>query len=176
MYLTLLIIGLSLSMDAFSLSLAYGTLGINKKETLTLSTIVGIYHFFMPLIGYKIGNIMFNYIKISPNIIAFLILLFIGINLIKESFEKEELNKKTTFFNLLMFGLAVSIDSFTIGISLDAITDKYIISSIIFMMCSFIFTLLGLILGKKINQILGKIATILGGVVLIIISFVLLLK
>ena len=44
----LFIIAISLSMDAFSLSLAYGTLDINKKEIITLSIIVGIYHFFMP--------------------------------------------------------------------------------------------------------------------------------
>jgi putative Mn2+ efflux pump MntP len=51
----ILVIAISLSMDAFSLSLAYGTLDIDKKNIYTLSIIVGIYHFFMPLIGYFVG-------------------------------------------------------------------------------------------------------------------------
>lgn len=169
-FFTILLIGLSLSMDAFSLSLAYGTLGISKKEVIYLSSIVGIYHFFMPIIGNKIGDIVFSYIKISPNLIVFFILLFIGINLIKESFEKCEINKKNTLFSILLFGLAVSIDSFSVGIGIENITHKYLESSIIFMMCSSIFTFLGLILGKKINSILGHIATLLGGIVLIIIA------
>ena len=50
-YATIFLIAIALSMDAFSLSLAYGTLGLTKKEVNKLSVIVGIYHFFMPLIG-----------------------------------------------------------------------------------------------------------------------------
>ena len=169
-FITILIIGISLSMDAFSLALAYGTLGISRKEIIILSSIVGIYHFFMPLIGNKIGEIIFSYIKISSTLIVFLILLFIGINLIKESFEKCEINKKITISSLLLFGLAVSIDSFSVGVGLEKITNLHIESSIIFMICSFIFTFIGLILGKKINQKLGSIATLCGGTILIIIS------
>lgn len=168
--LTILIIGISLSMDAFSLSLAYGTLGIRTKEIIILSTIVGIYHFFMPLIGSKIGLIIFSYIKIPSNIIVFLILLFIGINLIKESFEKCEISKKNSIGSFLLFGLAVSLDSFSVGIGLETITNSHIECSIIFMLCSFLFTFLGLIFGKKINQFLGKISTLIGGIILIIIS------
>lgn len=168
--LTVLIIGISLSMDAFSLSLAYGTLGISKKEIILLSSIVGIYHFFMPIIGSKIGSIIFSYIKISSNLIVFFILFFIGINLIKESFEKCEINKKTSISSFILFGLAVSLDSFSVGIGLETITSKHIESSIIFMSCSFIFTLIGLLMGKKINQFLGKLSTLIGGIILIIIS------
>ena len=168
--LTIFVIGVSLSMDAFSLSLAYGTLGINKKEIIKLSSIVGIYHFFMPLLGSKIGSIIFNYIKISSNIVVFLILFFIGINLIRDSFEKSQIDKKNNFFNLLLFGFAVSLDSFSVGIGLESITSKHIDSSVIFMSCSFFFTLLGLFLGKKINQLLGKIATLIGGIMLLLLS------
>ena len=44
----LVIIAVTLSMDAFSLSLAYGTIGLDKKNIILLSCIVGIYHFIMP--------------------------------------------------------------------------------------------------------------------------------
>ena len=57
-FLTILLIAISLSMDAFSLALVYGLLIYSKKRKLLLSIIVGIYHFFMPLIGMLFGNIL----------------------------------------------------------------------------------------------------------------------
>jgi len=170
MALTLFLIGCSLSMDAFSLALLYGMQGISLRDSITLSIIVGIYHFVMPLLGSEIGSIVFSYIKVSSNLVVFLILLFIGLNLVKSSFENKEVVPKLSIYNYLLFGLAVSIDSFSVGIGLETITDMHIESSFIFMICSSIFTFIGLITGKKINQLFGKIATIIGGITLIIIS------
>ena len=56
--LTIIIIGISLSMDAFSLSLIYGTLGMKEKDKIILSLIVGSYHFIMPLLGLLIGSVV----------------------------------------------------------------------------------------------------------------------
>ena len=170
MALTLFLIGCSLSMDAFSLALLYGMQGISLRDSITLSIIVGIYHFVMPLLGSEIGSIVFSYIKVSSNLVVFLILLFIGLNLVKSSFENKEVVPKLSIYNYLLFGLAVSIDSFSVGNGLETITDMHIESSFIFMICSSIFTFIGLITGKKINQLFGKIATIIGGITLIIIS------
>ena len=170
------VIAVSLSMDAFSLSLAYGTLGLSKKETFELSFIVGIYHFFMPIIGMFLGTILLNIIHIKPDIVVFIVLLFIGIQMIIESFKEEEKIEPMSKMELLLFGLAVSIDSFSVGIGLNTITNNYVLSSIIFSISAFIFTYLGLIMGKKISEIIGKIATTLGGVTLIIISFIYLFK
>lgn len=166
----IIVIAVSLSMDAFSLSLAYGTLNLEKKYILKLSVIVGIYHFFMPLIGLKLGNIIENIINVNPNLITLIVLSYIGIEMIIESFKKQEKVKKMNLKELILFGLAVSIDSFSTGIGLNTITQNYIASVTIFSLTSFIFTYLGLILGKKINNIIGKISTLIGGIILIIIG------
>lgn len=171
-FLIILTIAVSLSMDAFSLSLAYGTLGISKRELLKLSIIVGIYHFFMPLLGLGIGKIFLSIFPINPDLIVFIVLLFIGIQMIVESLKQEKIEKKTSFIELLIFGLAVSIDSFSVGIGLSSISRHYIICAIVFSICSFIFTYMGLNLGKFINHIVGKISTILGGIALIIIGLI----
>ena len=168
----ILTIAVSLSMDAFSLSLAYGTFGLSKKEMLKLSIIVGTYHFFMPLLGLLVGKIFLKIFPINPDIIVFIVLLFIGIQMILESLKNEQIDKKTSFFELLIFGLAVSIDSFSVGIGLSSISSRYFICSIIFSICSLLFTYLGLNLGKFINHIIGKISTIIGGIVLIIVGIV----
>ena len=77
-----------------------------------------------------------------------------------------------SILQLLTFGLAVSIDSFSVGIGLKTISNNFLLCSISFSLSSFIFTYLGLILGKKINQLIGKVSTLLGGIVLILIGIV----
>ncbi len=168
--LILIIIAVSLSMDAFSLSLAYGTLNLSRKNILILATIVGIYHFFMPLIGLIIGSAIMNFIKINPNIIVFVVLVFIGIEMILESLKKEEKVKNMQLMEMILFGFAVSIDSFSVGIGLKAMHISPIICSMVFSAFSFIFTYIGLLFGKTISSIIGKVATLLGGVTLIIIG------
>lgn len=164
------IIAVSLSMDAFSLSLAYGTLNLSSKKIFSLSLIVGIYHFFMPIIGRMIGKMIFYYIPIKPDIIVLVILSFIGINMIIDTFKKDDCEKSIDKKSMLLFGFAVSLDAFSVGISLSNITNNYLLSSVIFSTCSFLFTYVGLLLGSKINKLIGSLATIIGGMFLILIG------
>ena len=166
----LLIIAISLSMDAFSLSLAYGTLDIDKKNIITLSIIVGVYHFLMPILGFFIGSKVFQFIPIASNFIVFIILVLIGIEMIIDTIKQNETMKKMYLLQMIVFGFTVSIDSFSVGLGIDNINKNIILSSIIFSITSFIFTIIGLFIGKKINQIFGKISTLIGGCVLILIA------
>lgn len=172
----LIIIAVTLSMDAFSLSLAYGTLGLEKKQINLLSIIVGIYHFIMPQIGNFLGLIILNIIKIKPNIIVFVIFLVIGIQMIIESFKKEKEITSMKTSQMVLFGLAVSIDSFSVGVGLNAITNKYLMASLIFSLVSAFFTYLGLRIGKYINEKIGKISTIIGGIIILIFGILYLFK
>ncbi len=164
-----IIIAISLSMDAFSLALAYGTLNLNKKDIYKLSLVVGFYHFFMPLLGLFFGNIILKYVS-NPNFLVFVILFIIGIEMIYETFKEEDIKNIVSFRQILLFGLAVSIDSFSVGIGLNVISKNYLYCSTIFSIFSLSFTYLGLILGKKINNIIGKTSTIIGGLILIVIA------
>ena len=170
------IIAVSLSMDAFSLSLAYGTISLTKKEINLLSIIVGIYHFFMPILGMFIGSFVFNVLNINQNIIVLIIFTFIGINMIIESFKKEEKVKKMKLAEMILFGFAVSIDSFSVGIGINNISNNFIMCSGIFSITSFIFTYIGLLLGNKLNQLIGKISTLIGGITLIILGIIYIIK
>lgn len=168
-FFLIIIIAICLSMDAFSLSLAYGTIGINKKQTYSLGIKVGIFHFFMPLIGLLIGNEIFSIIKINPNIIVTIVLSIIGLEMIYESLKEKTINKMRPI-EQLFFAFAVSIDSFSLGITLNTITNNYLLTVTIFSTFSAFFTILGLKLGKKIKQSIGRISTIIGGIILIIIG------
>lgn len=170
------LIAVSLSMDAFSLSLAYGTISMSKREINLLSIIVGIYHFFMPIFGMLIGNFIFNVLHINSKLIVLIIFAFIGINMILEGFKKEEKVKKMKLSEMVLFGIAVSIDSFSVGIGLNNISNNFIMCSSMFSVTSFIFTFIGLKLGNKLNQIIGKVATIIGGIALILFGMFYLIK
>lgn len=107
-------------------------------------------------------------IKIKPNIIVSIILIFIGINM---CIKKEETKKNIeNIIELFMFSLAVSLDSFSVGISLKAITNNIYTSSIIFSITAGIITYLGLKLGNKISKKIGIISPILGGIILTLIG------
>lgn len=168
----IVIVAISLSMDAFSLSLAYGTIGLEKKDILKLTGIVSIYHFFMPLLGLQVGNFIMTYLPVSPDMIVFCVLVFIGIQMIVESFKNEELSNYMTFFELLAFGFAVSLDSFSVGIGLSTLTTNYLSACFIFSLFSGGFTYLGLHLGKYLNTLIGKTSTILGGITLVILGII----
>jgi putative Mn2+ efflux pump MntP len=174
--ITIFLIAVSLSMDAFSLALIYGTQGITKKDKLLLSLIVGVYHFIMPLIGVIIGNLITSKILINTNILVGIILSLIAVEMIISSFKETNNKFLLTFPSYLIFGLSVSIDSLTTGIGLSLITKNCIFSSTVFCVTSMLFTYLGLNLGDTLNRKYGKISTILGGMVLFILGFLYILK
>ena len=165
----LIIIGISLSMDAFSLSLLYGTV-IKKQNIKILSIIVGIYHFIMPLLGMFVGKKIISLLPISTNMVVFIVLFLIGVEMIVESFKEEKELKTINLLEMLLFGFAVSIDSFSLGLGLRAIYDNPYISALIFSLSSMIFTFFGLKLGKFINKKIGSISTLIGGITLIIVG------
>lgn len=148
--ITIIIIGLSISVDAFSLSLAYGLMNISKRTIILTSFLVGIFHFIMPLLGFNLGSIILKYLNIESKYVLLLILILILIEMIrslKENQKEYELN----IINIITFAFLVSIDSFTIGIGLNYITNNLYIASIIFSIMSFTFTLLGFLLGKYLS-------------------------
>ncbi len=149
--ISLIIIGLSLSIDAFSLSLAYGLININKRTIITTSITVGLFHFFMPLLGMLLGNIIYKYLNINNKYILIIILIFIMIEMIK-SLKDEQEEHNLDFINIIIFSLLVSIDSFSLGIGLKYITNNIFLGSIVFSILSATFTFLGFILGKYLTS------------------------
>lgn len=149
--ITLIIIGLSLSIDAFSLSLAYGLLNIPKKTIISTSITVGIFHFIMPILGMLLGNIITDTLNLDSKYILLTILILILIEMIK-SLKEENKEHELNIINILIFAFLVSFDSFTLGIGIKYITSNIFIASIIFMILSSLFTFLGFILGKYLTK------------------------
>lgn len=163
-------IAISLSMDAFSLALIFGTRGISKRDKLYLSIIVGIYHFIMPLMGLAIGKIIIKKLLFDSEIIVGIILCLISIEMIISSIKNKKENFIVSIPSYYLFGLSVSLDSLTTGIGLSTITNNYLLSCLIFAITSFFFTIIGLNIGNVLNIKYGKASTIIGGLILFIIG------
>ena len=161
-------VGIGLSMDAFSLSLSLGTTYPSKRNIVKTSLVVGIFHFIMPLLGYFIG-INFKYRISGINILTFLLFVVLSFELYKN--RNEENNSILNNLTILLIAFSVSIDSFTVGIVFGLNSEFIIISSIIFSLTSFIFTYLGLTLGKKLKDKYKKHSTYLGIILLLIVAF-----
>lgn len=166
----LLIIGISLSMDAFSLSLLIGTY-LKENRELIISLTVSIFHFIMPILGSFFGYKIISVLNINNNRFLGLILIIIAIDLIIHLFKKDELSFHYTFYGIIIFAVSVSLDSFSIGVGIFGTSYNLLLASSIFSFCSFIFTYLGLIIGKYANEKIGIYAKIIGIVLLILTGF-----
>lgn len=175
---TLITIGIALSMDTFSLSLGIGMFQKSIKYDLILSATVGFFHFFMPLIGLKIGIEIFYHLKINFNLIIGIVLILIALSMTKDFIKvKKEINQiKFTLLGVILFSLSVSFDSLTTGMGLLAITENIFLASTIFSLISFIFTFLGLIIAKYAQKKLGTYSTLFGIVLLFAVGITYLCK
>ena len=169
---SLFLIGVSLSMDTFSVALSIGTFPVSRKKVLFLTVLVGIMHFIMPLVGNFLGNKIINYLQINVNFLLGLILLFIGIEMILELIKKEDKVFELSIINIILLLISVSLDSFSTGLGLSAVTNNYILSGTIFSICAASFTFLGFLIGKYSSEKLGIYSQILGIILLLILSLI----
>lgn len=168
--LVIFILAVGLSMDAFSLALIYGTLNLNIKIEKLTAILVGVFHFFMPILGCYIGKIILSIIMIDPNIIVGMIFLILGLEMIISLKKEESVKVLNSLFSIILFSFTVSIDSFSTGIAFGATKTNIFLSALVFSITSFIFTYLGLIFGKKLSTRFGDITNCLGALILLILG------
>lgn len=170
--ISVIMIAIGLSMDAFSLAILYGTLNFDKRKTLTLSGSVGVFHFFMPLLGNIIGVFLLSILPVKANIVVGIIFFIISIQMLISIFKEEEIVDLKGILAIILFAFTVSIDSFSVGIGLSAVCDNKLLAVSIFSFTSFLFTFMGLTIGSRLTQKFGKLSTLIGSIVLLCLSLV----
>ena len=173
------LIAVALAMDAFSVSM---TKGFTQKH-LTNSQIIyyglffGGFQFFMPILGFFCGNVIASIVESLASIIGFILLLAIGLNMIRESIssDDEEITDHFSFKEVTLLAIATSIDAFAVGITIALIKDPILISSVIIGIVAFLFSVVGVFIGRKLGNYVGDKFQILGGVILILIGIKILL-
>ena len=179
-FISTLLIAIALAMDAFSVSLTKGfTLKkITKSQVLWFAIFFGGFQALMPVLGW-LGGIQLEWlITTFAPWVAFILLLLIGSNMIRESFsnDEEDSSDKFSFKELTLLAIATSIDAFAVGITYAVLKTDILIPIIMIGVTAFIFTIIGLYLGKKIGNYFGDKFEILGGVILILLGLRILLE
>lgn len=168
------LIALSLSMDAFAVSICKGMFinGVKNKTGLITGLYFGSFQAIMPLIGYFLGKEFSNLIGKVDHFIVFFLLLFIGLNMIKDSLnnEKNQINNKTDIKEMITLSVATSIDALAIGISFAFLKVNIFSSILIIGITCFMLSFAGVLIGNKFGSLYEKKAGVVGGVILIIIG------
>lgn len=177
--LELFIIAVGLSMDAFAVSICKGL--SMKKMSWRNAVLAGIYfggfQAMMPLIGYLLGANFKDMISQIDHWIAFVLLLIIGINMIKESMgEAEELDADFGVRTMLTLAVATSIDALAVGVSF-AFLDVNIVPAVLFIGCTtFALSIVGIRVGNVFGMKYKSKAELAGGIILILMGVKILLE
>ncbi len=159
-------IGIGLSIDAFSMSTCIGLLNLSFKKMFSISFIVGIFHFIMPILGLITSMLLTKIINLNTDLILGIILILISLQMLIEYLKPSVKNVKLSKIGIFLFAFGVSLDSFSVGLGLDSITSNIFLASTVFTICSFSFTFLGLSIGKYLNNIFKRYAYLIGTILL----------
>ncbi len=175
------LIAIALSMDAFAVSICKGLSAgkLKIKHFLAVGLWFGGFQGMMPLLGYFLGSTFEQYIVSFDHWIAFVLLSVIGINMIKESLDKNEegADSSFAFLNMLLLALATSIDALAVGVTFALLPDVNIILAVSLTgVTTFVFSAAGLKIGNVFGLKFKAKAEFTGGVILILIGIKILLE
>lgn len=158
-------------MDAFAVSICKGLSmkKININKIVIIALYFGIFQAIMPLIGYFLGKGFENFVTQIDHWIAFILLLFIGANMIKDAFKgSEEENDDTGFKTMIILAIATSIDALAIGITFAFLGTNIVLATSIIGIVTFVLSAIGVTIGNKFGNRYEKLAKVIGGTILII--------
>lgn len=180
----LFLIGVGLSMDAFAVSICKG-LGmsrLNMRQAAVISLFFGGFQALMPLIGWALGSQLTDFITPIDHWIAFGLLAFVGGKMLWDAFHEDDeaegvqTDEKLDLKELLMLAIATSIDALAVGITFAFLQVAIVPSITIIGLTTFVISFAGVAVGHFFGARFEKPATIVGGVVLILIGVKILLE
>lgn len=181
--LELLLLAVGLSMDAFAVSVCKGL--SMKKASVKGSLICGVwfggFQAIMPLIGFFLGAIFAEAIQSFDHWVAFGLLVLIGVNMLREAFDKEQENEDTpedfSVKTMFVMAVATSIDALAVGISLAMAGAVNIWMAVSLIgMTTFLLSAIGVKVGNVFGSRYEKKAEATGGVILILLGVKILLE
>ena len=173
-FLDLVLIALGVAMDAFAVAIGKGfsMKKMQYKNVIIVGLYFGFFQALMPALGYVLGKKFENLITSIDHWIAFVLLLIIGMNMIRECLKEdnESVNDKFDVKTMLPLALATSIDALAIGVTFAFLKINVFTSTLTIGIITAITSMLGVIIGKKFGDKFEKKAQIAGGVILIAIG------
>lgn len=171
---SILLVGIGVSMDAFTVALIKGlcTKDSRTRISLIIGLSFGFFQGFMIWLGYSLGRGFNQYIVDYDHWISFILLSIIGIKMILDGLKTDAINceiePKLSLKTLLYISIATSIDALAVGVSFSFQDQSIIKTSLIIGLITFVLSSLGVLIGKKSALWLDHKAEIFGGLVLVI--------
>ncbi|XEC95304.1 manganese efflux pump MntP family protein [Paenibacillus tarimensis] len=175
--LTIVIMALALGMDAFSLGIGIGLRGIRLRDVFKLSSVIALFHILMPLMGIFTGKYMSSLLGDVAALAAGALLLLLGGHMIYSSLRGDSSDSfdHRSSVGVFVFALTVSIDSFSVGVSLGMFAADIVLTVLMFGLFGGLMSILGLLLGSRVSSSLGEYGETCGGVILFAFGLVFLL-
>ena len=174
------LLGVGLAMDAFSVSLANGLNNpkMKKGKMLLVAGIFAIFQGIMPMIGWFCVHNLVNYFKVFEKYIPWIalgLLVYIGGNMFLEGIKGEEdddyNSKELTLKALMVQGVATSIDALSVGFTIaDYKFLMALLCVLVIAVITFVICFAGIVIGKKVGMRFAGKASIMGGIILILIG------
>lgn len=178
-FLEIFFIGVGLAMDAFAVSICKGlsTRRMEIKHALICGGYFGFFQGFMPFIGFLLGIQFKDKIESIDHWIAFILLLFIGLNMLKEAFE-DDANCDPNFSVKAMIPLAIatSIDALAIGVTFAFLNVDIYYAIVVIALTTFAISMCGVYIGHLFGIRYKSKAEIAGGIILILMGLKILLE
>ncbi len=174
-FLVIFLIALSMAMDAFAVCLGAGTMNecIGPRPTFRLAFHFGLFQFLMPVLGWFAGMTIVRYIANYDHWVAFALLAFVGIRMVRSGFSAVEDKVKTDpsrGWTLILLSIAVSIDALAVGFSLGMMEVTIWYPAVVIGVVTALISWLGLRLGNKLGEKFGQRMEVIGGIVLLLIG------
>jgi putative Mn2+ efflux pump MntP len=175
----LFLIAVGLSMDAFAVSVCKGlsVKELRPRHALLVGLYFGGFQALMPIVGYLLGYRFEEMIQRWDHWIAFVLLVLIGGNMIRESFSKEEeLNDDFGFKTMLLLAVATSIDALAVGVTFAFLSVRILPAAGLIGVTTFLLSMAGIWIGRVFGAKYKARAERLGGCILILIGLKILLE
>ncbi|WP_066296745.1 manganese efflux pump MntP [Bacillus sp. FJAT-29937] len=165
--LTLTIMAFALAMDAFSVGLGMGMYKLRLRQIFTIGVTIGFFHIWMPLIGMIAGRLLSDKFGAIATYVGGGLLLILGIQMVWSGFQQERSSMITPVgAGLMLFGFSVSLDSFSVSLTLGIYGAKTLLVLTCFGVTATFLTWMGLLIGRKVQGWLGTYSEALGGSIL----------
>ena len=166
---TLSVMAFALGMDAFSIGLGMGMIRLRMRQIFNIGIMIGLFHVWMPLLGMITGRFLSDQFGAFAGYAGGVLLLVLGAQMIWSSISSSNNSRLITpvGFGLLIFALSVSLDSFSVGLTLGIYQAKTALVLFCFGISATILTWLGLLIGREVQGWLGTYSEALGGSILL---------
>lgn len=164
-------LAVALGTDAFSLCVGIGLAGVTRRQVFLLTVTVFLYHVFMPLAGWMVGEFAGKAIGRTAAFAGALLLVCLGIRMVWMAVKvNNESDSKIVRFNtwgLLILGASVSMDALSVGFTLGAVKSNLLFTAAVIGVVAGAMTFAGLVFGRFIGSLAGTRAQVLGGLILV---------